>query len=693
MEFLESKPAMLHSHRDSSPLKKSLALNTRSNTSPRDKDRVAGVYGRRIQLARNAFLLFLFLSAGLWCVVEFETNGTSCTAVESTSNAHVYLVVQMLFANGDAPCTSGPILQWLRLVAPWILPLLGLYAVVSSLRVRLSFFWKSAFYRHRDLVLVIGLGQKGMEMVRAECSRQPEEWWPKRTDVVVIEPDEDNPRIVQAESEGAQVWIGDGRSSTDLKTVAWKRPARIWIMTGDSRRNLLILDMVRKVFEKARESRIDVHALVSEFQERRDAMRLKTLNQDRNDCWTHIFNQEEAFAEWLIRKNPVRPINTQPPRILLVGLGPLGRAIHRELLLMCHYPDARELEPDRMPEIVMVDSADVFKVLEAELPFLREANSIAGVTPFAREEHLHEDAQAWVFKHYRDNVRKGSAFTHVFICMGSEVRNLALAERILGWEKLLLAPEPRIVPIVYDDEAVAWSDLGVGEESAGLIHPFKVSSIYTQEALDWRNKILHKMAKRIHLVYNLTGEHLNRSDKSSVWIERVKAISEEGKLLREQLMQQDLVSTKQDDEWQKLYEDNRRSSLAQARYLFNRFGCEEVDVESTPLASWRSTPTEPTAKGVERLDLEARCEHRRWIAFMLVENFGGVPIQDPASDFQTWRERCDEKFPNDKGSKLRDFARVNPNLVPFDDLQDKFKCIDLLFVAVQDWIVEGNAAR
>jgi hypothetical protein len=654
---------------------------------------VAGVYGRRIRLTRNVFLLFLLMCVGLWCVVQFGTKGSNCTAVESTPNAHAYLVVQMLFANGDATCTDGPILKWLRLGAPWILPLLGVYAVVSSLRVRLSFFCKSAFFWHRDLVIVIGLGQKGMELVRAELSRKPPTLWAKRTSVVIIEPNEDNPRIVQAESEGAQVWIGDGRSSVDLKIAAWKRPTRIWIMTGDSRRNILILDMVKRAFQNKEGVRIDVHAMVSEFQERRDAMRLQTLNQDRDGCWTHIFNQEEAFAEWLISKNPVRPIDAQPPRILLIGLGPLGRAIHRELLLMYHYPDSQELEPDHMQQIVMVDSTDVFNVLKSELPFLSEANAIEGVSPFAREEHLHEDAQSWVFNHYRDHVRKGSAFTHVFICMGSEVRNLALAERILGWEKLLGSPEPRIVPIVYDDEAVGWSDLGVGEESARLIHPFKVSSIYTQEALDWRNKILHKMAKRINLVYNLTGEHLNKSDKSSVWIERVKALSGEGKLLREQLTQLELVSTRQDDYWQKLYEDNRRSSLAQARYLFNRFGCEEVDVESAPFASWRSTPTEPTAEGVERLDLEARCEHRRWIAFMLVENFGGVPIPDPASDFQTWRVRCDEKFPNDKGSKLRDFARVNLNLVPFDHLQDEFKCIDLLFVVVQDWIVGRNVAQ
>jgi len=662
-----------------------------------ENNRVAGIYGRRIRLIRNVLFLFILVCFSLWSVVQFGTKGANCTAVESTPNAHAYLVVQMLFANGDATCTDGPILSWLRLATPWILPLLGVYAVVTSLRVRLSLFCKSAFLWHRDLVIVIGLGQKGMELVRAELSRKPTKWWAKwrakRTSVVIIEPNEDNPRIVQAESEGAQVWIGDGRSSADLKTAAWKRPTRIWIMTGDSRRNILILDMVRRVFEKNKKARIDVHAMVSEFQERRDTMRLQTLNQDHNGCWTHIFNQEEAFAEWLISKNPIRPIDRQPPRVLLIGLGPLGRAIHRELLLMCHYPDSLELEPDKMPQFVMVDSTDVFNVLDAELPFLRETNSIEGVSPFAQEEHLHEDAQSWVFKHYRDHVRKGRAFTHVFICMGSEVRNLALAERILGWEKLLCGPEPRIVPIVYDDEAEGWSDLGDGKASVGLIHPFKVSSIYTKEALDWRNKIIHDMAKRINLVYELAEEHLIKGDKSSVWIEKVKTISVEGKLLREKLTEHEFLSTKQDETWQKLNEDKRRSSLAQARYLFNRFGLEKAFVENAPHALWRSTHTELTNESIERLNLEARCEHRRWAAFMLVENFGDITIQDPANDFQTLRERCDEKFPNDKGSRLREFARVNLNLMPFDDLQDEFKCIDLLFVIVQDWIVQGIATR
>jgi len=83
--------------------------------------------------------------------------------------------------------------------------------VASSLRVRLRFFLKSVFLWHRYLVTVIGLGQKSMKLVRAELRRKPATWWAKRASVVVIEPDEDNQQLVQTESQGARVWIGDCR--------------------------------------------------------------------------------------------------------------------------------------------------------------------------------------------------------------------------------------------------------------------------------------------------------------------------------------------------------------------------------------------------------------------------------------------------------------------------------------------------
>jgi TrkA-N domain len=667
--------------------------------------RVAGLHGRRIRLARNVLLLFFFLCLGLWGVVHFLEP---CVDDEicKTNAADAYLVVQMLFANGNDERTNGPILQWLRLFVPWTLPLLGVYSVVSSLRVRFIFFWRALFCRKRDLVIVIGLGQKGMEMVRAELGRSSvggDGHTRRRTSVVVIEPDEGNPRVVQAETEGAEVWIGDGRSLVDLSTAAWKRPSRIWIMTGDSRRNLLILELVRKKFDKKSAQRIDVYAAVSEFQERRDAMRLQALNQDREDCWTHIFNQEEALAEWLIRQSPVRSVDGQPPRVLIVGLGPLGRSILRELLLICHFPDSKELQPEKMPQIVMVDRAEVFEVLDAELPFQRPSNLIAGVCPFVQQDRLHEDAQGWVFEHYRERVRKDKSFTHVFICMGSEVRNLALAERILGWELLLKSKVPRIVPVVYDDEAADWSDLGAGAASARLIHPFNVSSVYTLEALSWRNEVLVEMAKRINYVYNLTGDPLYAAPPSDLWKEKVQQCAKVGGEWHHGLAAEALKTTEHDAiearrkaaadvAWQRLAEDDRRSSLSQARYLFNRFHTGGADEHKKRKNQWNCTLPDKSHEAVSCLDLESRCEHRRWSAFMLVENFGRVPLITPMEEFEQWEKTCDEKIPGNDGPKLRKFARVNLNLIPYDELPDKFQRIDSHIVAAHEWIKKGEEA-
>ena len=363
-----------------------------------------------------------------------------------------YLALQMLFANGSVEDTSHPVLAWLRLLVPWTFPLLGVLAVVDAVRVRLSFLLKKVGWlcigrflprmlAARDLVLVIGLGRKGLEMVHAELAE---------ASVVVIEREADNPLIVQAEAQGAVVWVGDGQSAADLKVAAWKRPARIWVMTNDSVRNLLVLDMARGVFSMpgthGADPEVNIYSHIAEFQERRDAAALSILNRDGNGVVTHLFSQEEAFAEWLLRMHPVRPApDGGVPRVLLVGMGPLGRAIFRELLLLCHFPGVD------LPEIVMVDTAETEMAVFREMPFLEGSLDKTVELLSLRTQFRHEDAQGWRYEDYRDRVRGCAVFTHVFICMGSEVRNLTLAERIDAWEGLLGTGCPlRIVPVVYN---------------------------------------------------------------------------------------------------------------------------------------------------------------------------------------------------------------------------------------------------
>jgi len=45
---------------------------------------------------------------------------------------------------------------------------------------------------------------------------------------------------------------------------------------------------------------------------------------------------------------------------------------------------------------------------------------------------------------------------------------------------------------------------------------------------------------------------------------------------------------------------------------------------------------------------------------------------------------------DDKLIKLRQIASINLNLIPFDELEDKFKRIDMHIVAAHEWIKTGN---
>ena len=136
--------------------------------------------------------------------------------------------------------------------------------------------------------------------------------------------------------------------------------------------------------------------------------------------------------------------------------------------------------------------------------------------------------------------------------------------------------------------------------------------------------------------------------------------------------------------WARTIENDRRSSLAQSRYLFNRFRVDG-DKLNPGTDGWRPTLV---YRSVDTLFAEAECEHRRWMAFTLVENFGCIRTENDAI-----RKVYDENeiIQADGGgrkvkAKPRKVARVNRDLKPFKFLDDGSRRKDLHFVAAHEWI-------
>jgi hypothetical protein len=188
-------------------------------------------------MALNVLMVFSVIFLGITAAIYFGGRFDQNPGLREV----LQIAVKWLYADGDFALQSQPwYLVFLNLLAPFILPVLGVFAFVDSLRLRVwlalrRFF---SFLGSRNLVVIAGLGDKGFEILQSACH--------DGHDVIVIEQDPENTYIREAQALGAIVWIGDASTETDVNTACWRRPRRIWIMTGSTDVNLVILDQVNK---------------------------------------------------------------------------------------------------------------------------------------------------------------------------------------------------------------------------------------------------------------------------------------------------------------------------------------------------------------------------------------------------------------------------------------------------------------
>ena len=629
-----------------------------------------GIYSSYLRDAKNSGVFFLFLFSFVFVLVfifKAPINVDHQAAFCKTSlefplhyrpidingleiSSAAYLTTQMMFANGDVIVTCHPILQILRLIVSWTLPVLGLLAVMRSLRIRI-WLWMRKYARvfsNSDLILVIGLGAKGFEILQSEKLLKDK----KNVSIAVLELSADNTYISNAENLGADVWIGDGLSQIDMSIICWKRPSKIWIMTSDSILNLKILDQVSLKYNKksstknieddknipiniSDKERLNVYANISEPALLREASAIGSLNQDSENYWTHLVNLEESSAAWLIKNHPLQLENDRLPRVLIVGLGKSGKAILKEILLMCHFPasaknigkktfqeldqmSATEVAQFQLPEVVILDE-DVCaqERLLIELPFLNKF--IQDVSPFISIKFRKENANNLSFHDYA-RVRDEVPFTHVFIAIGDEIKNFTFAEKVYSWEKINSSnPFPHIVPFFYDQNVVHWNSVGRAKNlhSSG-ISPYCCFDTFSSDALKWF-ELIRKTAEQINLAHNAKSK------------------------------------------WSKISEFDRRSSEATARFALNR----DVKLSLSEEGSSYNAIVESSSD-----EIKSEVEHRRWNAFMLSENVAVIDrsFESPESPVNKM-----EKTESNTDIELRKIAKVHYNIFNYLNINEQSK--------------------
>jgi hypothetical protein len=139
-------------------------MNPASNVSLR-----LGEYARRNRQAL-AMILWLLAAFAALCATAYDAEVRK-GATPSWSTV-LLTAINWMFGNGNPPGDDAAWVQPLAmLVAPFLLPLLGVLAFVDSLRCRSTLFMRRIWPAHwgKPLVVVVGLGPKGSRSCEPSC--------------------------------------------------------------------------------------------------------------------------------------------------------------------------------------------------------------------------------------------------------------------------------------------------------------------------------------------------------------------------------------------------------------------------------------------------------------------------------------------------------------------------------------------
>ena len=683
-----------------------------------------GLYAQQLRISKN-ILMSLFLAICLLAIISllfanWDGNGFG----DLTSS--IYLAISLLFGERVVDETSGvAILEFLRVMAPLFTLVIGMYAFLPPMRSKISLLFLKHIDKSSDIILIIGIGRKGLEVLKGELlsdgmktHQQEDVVFSER--YVILEKDHLSPNLPIALGLGATVWIGDAENLSDLGTVMVRAPKTIWIMTGDADNNVRILSKIRTWVNDAQNcgllngTSIKVH--IPSFSSMRLAQNLAILNPSsqvldlptlKASYQVTLFNQEEAFAQWLAKRSVIHHENEPGihPRFLILGMGRIGCALLRELLLLAHYPRGGSTS---CPEFVLLDGLECIEdFIVDEVPIVRTTlvhgnvwratpESISSESIF--DVRLHKvDATKVSFEDYVSKIRGLNQFTHVYVCLGTELLNLSVAQKISAWESLIgstqgsdvPAARAKLFPVVYSEYPKNWA-FGIEGQN---VDPVEIFQIYKSESLKWFEDV-RTMATKIDILYRTNPSQL--SVDLDGWEQKVHDYMDETL-------------------WFQKIKYDQRTNLACARYLYSRFQQYNKDLDDSLFGSNSSGGEWKRFKPSSNDELQewASCEHRRWMTFVRMDGVTpmslGKAIDPDGNHAAQLRNRIDDRSPvihefdlNGQSHKVTEIRRqnlvrklafVNKNLEDFEVLSSTEQAKDTRIVNNIELICHGIKPR
>lgn len=235
-------------------------------------------------------------------------------------------------------------------------------AVVSVFGERISRFRLRLAKGH---AVVCGLGDRGLYITERLLERNMR--------VAVIERDEHAPFIDQARELGAVVMLGDASDAAVLRRVRADRARYLVAVAADDGHNAAIaVRLVTLASGRPPSAPLTVVAHIADTELCELLHQQSGLEQAPGGLRLAFFNVPESGARAMLEEvPPVALDGTNPPHVVIVGLGKLGRSLAIQIARTWWAPQAFG---GRRPRITLIDQAAVSKaeLLRVRCPGIEE---------------------------------------------------------------------------------------------------------------------------------------------------------------------------------------------------------------------------------------------------------------------------------------------------------------------------------
>ena len=360
----------------------------------------------------------------------------------------VYLSLQLFTlesgsVTGDLPWQ----LQVARLLAPGVLVYTAAKALLEIFRDQLQLFQVRFAQDH---VVICGLGEKGYRLA-VSCAEQGYR-------VVVLEKDAANSRFQSCRTRGMINLIGDATDTEQLRRAGVQRAHYLFSVLGDAGDNAEVAVGARELVKERRNGSLTcfIHIAPPELAM---LLREKEIAAQKPDAFRlEFFNIYERGARALLHEHPAmsgtEAEKTEPPPILIVGLGSLGAELVVQLAKLRFEAFRTDGEP--LPVIIVDRRAEEKKALL--LSRYPQLGKVCDLMTRQIDIHSREFQQA----EFLFNEQGQCRIARAYVTLGDDVQGLSAA---LSLRQHLTASRTPIVVSMTHEAGLA--RLLEGEEGSG----------------------------------------------------------------------------------------------------------------------------------------------------------------------------------------------------------------------------------